>query len=83
MPQNSKYTPQILMRLAESVLLSISVAFFIIGVSQAMRNSFVGSYWVFMLSILCLLALRLVRAKTQPETQQETTTNPTNKKKKK
>jgi hypothetical protein len=55
------------MKLAESILLSLSVAFFIIGVHQTFVLGIVQSYWLFMLSVSMLLLLKLTKGKAATE----------------
>jgi hypothetical protein len=55
------------MKLAESILLSLSVAFFIIGVHQTFVLGIVQSYWLFMLSVSMLLLLKLTKGKATTE----------------
>lgn len=49
------------MKLYESILLSASVGFLIIGISQVFYGKFAESYWVLMFALICLLLLRLFR----------------------
>jgi hypothetical protein len=58
------------MRLIDSLLLSGSVAFLLISISQIFYGKFADSYWVLMLSILLLLLLRFVRNQRKQETMQ-------------
>lgn len=52
-----------MMKLLDYVLLSASVGFFIIGLDQLFRSPGIkaglGVYWIFMLSVICLLFLYL------------------------
>lgn len=52
------------MRLIDSVLLSLSVVFFIIGVHQVMTLGIAYAYWILMLSIILLFWYR-IRKKNQ------------------
>jgi hypothetical protein len=62
------------MRLAETLFLSLSVAFFIIGVHQTFVLGLIHSYWLFMLSVSMLLLYKMKKVKpdvnsgqTQPQ----------------
>ena len=48
------------MKLAKNIILSLSVAFFIIGVHQTITLGFEVSYWIFMLTISMFLLYTLV-----------------------
>jgi uncharacterized ion transporter superfamily protein YfcC len=55
------------MKLAKNIILSLSVAFFIIGVHQTITLGFEVSYWIFMLTISMFLLYTLVgRAEKDP-----------------
>lgn len=54
------------MRLIDSVLLSLSVVFFIIGVHQVMTLGIAYAYWILMLSIILLFWYR-IRKKNQKQ----------------
>lgn len=43
------------MKLPDYLLLGAAFAFLIIGGDQIIKGTYMGSYWVFMLSALCLL----------------------------
>ena len=47
------------MKLAETIFLSLAVAFFIIGVHQTFFVGIIESYWLFMLSVAMLLLYRM------------------------
>jgi hypothetical protein len=64
------------MKLAESILLSLSVAFFIIGVHQTFVLGIVQSYWLFMLSVSMLLLLKLTKAKATIEPDKSDVSHP-------
>jgi len=51
------------MKLSESILLSVLVFLFVVGLDQIMRNGFVKSYWIFMLVIMFLGIYKLVKRK--------------------
>ena len=60
------------MKFSEAILLSLSVAFFIIAVHQTFVLGIAQSYWLFMLSVTMLLLNKLAKKKqnekgTQPE----------------
>lgn len=44
------------MKLIDSILLSASVGFLVIGINQVFAGSGKESYWIFMLSIICLFS---------------------------
>lgn len=53
------------MRLLDSVLISLSLVFFIIGVHQVMTVGITYAYWLFMLSLICLFWHNMRRRKAQ------------------
>lgn len=57
------------MKLIDSILLSLSIALFLIGLHQSITVGFAVSYWIFMIVIIFLLILVLRRrmASKQPE----------------
>lgn len=57
------------MKLTEVLLLSGSVVFLIIGIDQLTRlgYSIKETYWLFMLSIMCLLGLNLLKGQRQSQ----------------
>jgi len=67
------------MKTLDSVLLSLAIGFFIIGVHQLFLFSKDGnfmqgvlaSYWIFMLCSLLLIAFRYRKTKTLPPTKNE------------
>lgn len=61
-----------------AILLALGAAFFIIGVHQSFLYGVGASYWLFMLSGICVLILQLGKKK---ENKVEKTTEPTPKKK--
>lgn len=52
------------MKLSETILFSLAVAFLIIGVHQTFTVGILQSYWIFMLSIALLLLFKLRRNKS-------------------
>lgn len=54
-----------MMRLLDSLLISLSLVFFIIGVHQVMTVGITYAYWLFMLSLICLFWHNMRRRKTQ------------------
>ncbi|MCS6822274.1 MAG: hypothetical protein NZ551_10440 [Microscillaceae bacterium] len=68
------------MKLLDSLLLSASIGFFIIGLNETFvrttKNSFSQSYWIFMLSLLCLLLFQIRKVMNQPNNQPEKQPNP-------
>lgn len=54
------------MKLAETILFSLAVAFLIIGVHQTFTVGMLQSYWIFMLSITLLLLFKLQRNRSLP-----------------
>jgi hypothetical protein len=59
------------MKLSETILLSIVVFLFVIGVHQTFINGFINSYWIFMLNIIFLSILRLVKGKNKADSAEE------------
>lgn len=55
------------MRLGETILFSLAVVFFIIGVHQTFVVGILESYWLFMLTVTMLLLYRIKKVK-QPAT---------------
>lgn len=51
------------MKLSDVILLSLSVAFIIIGIHQVMTVGFGQGYWAIMLAMLFFLLLNLKRRK--------------------
>jgi hypothetical protein len=48
--------------LARTVLFSVAVVLFVVGVYQTLlQNDLLGNYWLFMLSIVCLLLYRRLK----------------------
>jgi hypothetical protein len=57
------------MKLWESLVLSASVGFFLIGIHQLFLHGLVASYWLFMISVIGLVVLNLKkRPLPKPET---------------
>jgi len=55
------------MKLAKNIILSLSAAFFIIGVHQTITLGFEVSYWIFMLTIsMFLLYILIGRVESEP-----------------
>lgn len=54
------------MRLFDTILLSLAIGFFIIGVLQLMTVGMLNSYWIFMLSIILLGWYQLRKKKSRP-----------------
>jgi hypothetical protein len=55
------------MKLLDIVLLSFAVALFMIGVHQSTIYGIKNSYWIFMISLVCILFLRYRRAVAKVE----------------
>ncbi|HYG41010.1 MAG TPA: hypothetical protein VD908_20435 [Cytophagales bacterium] len=55
------------MKLLDSIIISLAVVLFIIGVHQTFYFKIAASYWLFMLSLSLVLYLKLNRAKKQKE----------------
>lgn len=55
------------MKLLDSIIISLAVVLFIIGVHQTFYFGIAASYWLFMLSLSLVLYLKLNRAKKQKE----------------
>lgn len=51
------------MKLIDSILLSLAVAFLIIGIHQIMTVGFGNAYWAIMLALLLFFLLNLRRRK--------------------
>jgi hypothetical protein len=67
------------MKLTETILFSLAVAFLIIGVHQTFTVGILQSYWIFMLSITLLLIFKFQRNKSvekQPTPSVKLTTAP-------
>jgi hypothetical protein len=60
------------MKLSETILFSLSVAFLIIGVHQTFTVGILQSYWIFMLSIALLLIFKFQRNKSVEKQPQPT-----------
>ncbi len=75
------------MKTLDYVLLSIATVFFIIGVDQIIRLKYaiVDTYWIFMVTAMCLIWLNLRKAQQKNEANPPSKPNPdgTNPKKKK
>jgi hypothetical protein len=56
------------MKLADAILLSLSVAFFIMGVHQIMTVGFANGYWAIMLSTVLFFILVYRRGQAKKET---------------
>jgi hypothetical protein len=49
------------MKLSSVILLSLAVVFTVIGINQVMvEKDILGNYWIFMLSLMCLMLYRYV-----------------------
>lgn len=51
------------MKLVDSILLSASVGFLVIGINQVFAGQGKESYWIFMLSIICLFSYQARKLK--------------------
>jgi len=54
------------MKLIDSILIALTAAFFLIGVNEVISTpewNIAENYWIFMLSFIFLISLRLVRQK--------------------
>jgi hypothetical protein len=69
------------MKLSETILFSLAVAFLIIGVHQTFTVGILQSYWIFMLSITLLLIFKFLRNKSVAK-QPTPSANPTGAQKK-
>jgi|TARA_B100000965_G_scaffold406641_1_gene446821 Flp pilus assembly protein TadB len=69
-----------LKNLGDTILFSLSVVLFVIGVHQTMTFGMAASYFIFMLSLGLLFLVRYRRAKRKENEKQQTT--PSTKKKK-
>lgn len=67
------------MKLLDTILLSLSAGFFIIGVHQIITVGLVQAYWIFMLSTVLLIGYQ-IRKKRQKEHLQNLNNNPKSKK---
>lgn len=52
------------MKLLDIILLSLSVAFFIIGVHQIMTVGLVGAYWAIMIAVVMFFVYNLRKKKS-------------------
>ena len=50
------------MKIIDVILLSFAVALFMIGIHQSSYYGIKNSYWIFMISLCCILFLRYRRA---------------------
>jgi hypothetical protein len=57
------------MKLWESIVMSLTVGFFIIGIHQLFLYGLMGSYWLFMLCAIGLMVLNLGKKPTLPSSQ--------------
>jgi hypothetical protein len=64
------------MKLSEAIFLSLSVAFFIIGVHQTFVLGMVESYWLFMLSVTMLLLFKINKGKHEAKPEQTSAKKP-------
>jgi hypothetical protein len=64
------------LKLADTILLSLAVGFFVIGVHQTFYVGLTASYWLFMLSGGLVLWLKLRRDKAQPQAAPPAPKNP-------
>jgi len=64
-------------KLLKTILLSLSVGFFVMWVLEFRRAGMFESYWLLLLSVLCLLYFQFKRVKTALELRkkEETTAN--------
>ena len=59
------------MKLFDTIILSLCVGLFIIGVHQIMVNGWAVSYWILMLSVSLLILYRINRLKREEKEKQE------------
>lgn len=52
------------MKLADTILLSIAIAFMIMGIHQVMREGFGNAYWALMLALVFFFLYNLRRRKS-------------------
>lgn len=52
-----------LMKLSDIIILSLAVAFLIIGIHQIMVNGFANSYWILMIPLILYFVLNLRKKK--------------------
>lgn len=73
------------MKLVDSILLSASVGFLVIGINQVFAGQGKESYWIFMLSIICLFSYqaRKMKRKEKAALAEQTATKNTGAKPKK
>ena len=58
------------MKLIDSILIALSVAFFLIGINEVISTeewNIAENYWIFMLSFIFLIALKMIRQKREIE----------------
>jgi 4-hydroxybenzoate polyprenyltransferase len=68
------------MKLFDTILFSLAILFMLIGLHQAMMVGFGPSYWLFMLSIGCLLLYQMRKKKQQQEAAESKTADKSAKK---
>jgi hypothetical protein len=59
------------MKIIDVILLSFAVALFMIGIHQSSYYGIKNSYWIFMISLGCILFLRYRRAVAKIEEKEE------------
>ena len=64
------------MKLLDVILLSVAVAMFMIGIHQSTVHGIKNSYWIFMISLVCILVLRYRRAIAKIDTTTVVPTTP-------
>jgi hypothetical protein len=55
-------------KLLRTILLALAVGFFVMWVLEFRRAGMFESYWLLLLSIVCLLSFQFIRLKTAMET---------------
>ena len=63
------------MKLSDTIILSLCVALFIIGVHQVMVNGLGAAYWILMLSVSLLILYRMRRLKREAAEKEATSPN--------
>ncbi len=62
------------MKLGETILFSLAIVFFIIGVHQTFLVGIIESYWLFMLTVTMLLLYKIKKGKQPPINPKSTAT---------
>lgn len=59
------------MRLAQTILLSLTICLLVIGVHQSTLHGFANSYWIFMLMFIALILFQTAKNKSLEKEKEE------------